>query len=137
MCARLVPFLSQPPGGSRLEKTIQEACYWKGLVTQAELFAKACKILQKFKKRKSLYGNLPSKNIAKLKMWDSVHVDLIGPYSKSIIQHLSGNMKLIGPTTSCFKTVKIPTFDLSDLTACNDELIDKSPAKVSQMFNNT
>ena len=29
-----------PPGGSRLAKTIREVCYWKILVTQAELFSK-------------------------------------------------------------------------------------------------
>ena len=31
---------------------------------------------------------MPPKNIAELKPWDLVHVDLIGPYSKSIIQQL-------------------------------------------------
>ena len=49
---------------------------------QAELFAKGCKNYQQFKNRKTLYVNLPPKNIAELKLWDSVHVDLIGTYSK-------------------------------------------------------
>ena len=49
------------PGGSRLEK--KEVFYWKGLVTQAKLHAKPCKICQRLKKRKTMYGHLPPKNI--------------------------------------------------------------------------
>ena len=54
------------------------------------MFAKPCKICQQFKNIKTLYGHLPHKNIAELKPWDSVHVDLIGPYSKSIRQQQPG-----------------------------------------------
>ena len=49
-------------------------------------FSKTCKICQQFKKRKATYGYLPPKNISELKPWNSVHVDLIGPYIKSIRQ---------------------------------------------------
>ena len=49
------------PGGSRISKTNQEVCYWKGLVTQLELYDKLCKICQRFKKRKTIYVNLPPK----------------------------------------------------------------------------
>ena len=45
---------------------------------------------QWFKNRKTLYGRLQPKKTAELKSWDSVHVDLIGPYSKSIRQHKTG-----------------------------------------------
>ena len=72
------------PGGSRLTKTIQEVCYCKCLVAIVELFAKPCKICQQIKNRKTLYGHLSPKNISEIKMWDSVHVDLIGAYIKSI-----------------------------------------------------
>ena len=65
-------------GGSILVKTIREVWYWKVLVTQAELYAKPCKISQQFKNRKTIYVHLPHKNIAELKPWDSVHADLIG-----------------------------------------------------------
>ena len=71
-------------------KKPQEVCYWKGLVTQAEMFAKTCKICQHFKKRKNIYGHLPPKNIAELKPWDTVHVDFIGSYRKSIRQQKTG-----------------------------------------------
>ena len=65
------------PGVSRLAKTIIELCYCKVLVTQAELYSKPCKIFQRFKKRKTIYGNLPHKNISELQPWYLVHVYLI------------------------------------------------------------
>ena len=76
--------------GSRIAKTIQEVCYWKYFVTQAELFAKTCKICKQLKKRKTLYGHLSPKNIAELKPWNTVYVDLIGTHSKSIRQQQPG-----------------------------------------------
>ena len=136
------------PGGSRLAKKIREVCYWKGLVTQAELSTKTCKTCQHFKRRKTLYGNLPPKNISVLKLWDLVHVDLICPYSKSIRQHQPGGTiiwknasitctTMIGPATGWFEIVKIPTLSLKEVTEGNDEYIDKSSAMVSQLFSNT
>ena len=80
-------FYINHPGGSILEKITHEVCYWKGLVTQEQLLAKKCKTCQHFKKRKTIYGHLTPKNIAELKPWDLVHVDLMGIYSKSIRQH--------------------------------------------------
>ena len=118
-------------GGSRLAKTIREICYWKGLITKAGFFTKKWKNWQKFKRRKTLYGHLPPKNIAELKPWDLVHLYLIGPYSKSIIQQHPGGaiilknyilacMTIIDPATSWFKINKIPTFYLNEVTAGND-----------------
>ena len=78
------------PGGSRLAKIIREVCHWTGLVAQSELNANLYKICQQFKNRKTIYGDLPPDNIAELKMWDSVHVYLIGLYSKYIRQHQPG-----------------------------------------------
>ena len=77
-------FYLNHPGGSRLANTMRYVCYWKGLVAQAELFANTCKIFQQLKERKTFYGNMPPKNIAELKPWYTVHVDLIAPYIKSI-----------------------------------------------------
>ena len=116
-------FYLNHPGGSRIAKTIREVCYWKGLVTQAELFAKMCKTLQQLKKRNTLYGHLPPKNTAELNPWDMVHVDLIGPYINSIRQQHPGGilirnnsnltyMTMIDPATGWFNIVEIPTFDL-------------------------
>ena len=108
---------------------------------QAELYAKPCKMCQQFKNRKTLYGNISPKNTAELKPWDSVHVDLIGLYSKSIRQQQPGgaiinnNVSLawtviIDPVTVCFEIFKIPTYGLNDVTCGNNEYIDKSHARV-------
>ena len=121
--------------------------YWKGLVTQAELFAKTCKICQQFLKRRFFYGNLPFKNIAELKLWDSVHIDLIVTYSKSIRKHQKGGniicknvslscMITIDPATVWFEIFDIPMFDLKEAAIGNDEYTDKSSARVIHLFNN-
>ena len=44
---------------------------------------------------------------------------------------------MIDPTTGWFDIVEIPTFDLDKVTAGNDEYIDKSSDRVSQLFKNT
>ena len=44
---------------------------------------------------------------------------------------------MIGLSTGWFEIVDIPIFDLEDITLGNDEYIDKSYARVIQMFNNT
>ena len=46
-------------------------------------------------------------------------------------------MAMIAPATGWFKTVEIPTFELEEVKKGNDEYIDKSSARVSQLFNNT
>ena len=56
---------------------------------------------------------MPPNNIAEIKLWNTVHVDLIGPYSKSIRQHQTGGivirknasltcMSMIDPATGWF-----------------------------------
>ena len=118
-------FYLNHPGGNRLAKTIWEVCYWKGIVTQADLFAKMCKTCQRFKNRKTLYGHLPPNNIAELKPWYLVHVDLIGSYSNSIRQQKPGRiliqkndsitcMMMIDLDTGWFEIFEIPMFDLKD-----------------------
>ena len=44
---------------------------------------------------------------------------------------------MIDPATGWFEIVDIPMFDLKEVTLGNDEYIDKSSARVSQLFNNT
>ena len=44
---------------------------------------------------------------------------------------------MIDPATGWFEIFKIPTFDLEEVALDNDEYIDTSSARVSQMFNNT
>ena len=118
------------PSGSIISRTIREVCYWKCLVTQAEMFSKTHKIYQQFKKRNTIYVHLPPKNIAELKPWYLVHVDLIGPYSKSIIQQEPGGtvirnnasltwIKIIDPDTGWFNIFKIPMFGLKEVALGN------------------
>ena len=73
-------------GGSTLATTIREVCYWKFIITKSEFYAKPFKICQQFKRINTLYGRLSPNNIAELRLWYMVHVDLIGPYIKSIRQ---------------------------------------------------
>ena len=95
------------------------------------MFAKTCKIYQLFKNRKNPYGHLPPKNISELKPWDSMHVDLIGPYIRSIRQQQPGyavihkissitSIPIINLATGWFEIVDIPTFDLEELVLGND-----------------
>ena len=111
-------FYLNHPGGIRPGKKIWEVYYWKGLVTQADLLSKTCKTCKQFKKRKTLYGHLPHNSIAERKPWDTVHVDLIGPYINSIRQHQPGGtvirnnssltcMKMIDTTTGWFEIAGI------------------------------
>ena len=74
---------------------------------------------QHSKKRKTLYVNLPPKEIGELRPWDLAHVDLIVPYSKSTRQQhpvrtiIKNNvsitcMTMIDPATGWFKISEIP-----------------------------
>ena len=102
----------------------------------AKFFIGKALSLTQFKKRKTIYGRLPPKNISNLKLWYLVHVDLINPYSNSIRQHqLEGDiikdnisltcMKTINPATRWFEIVNIPTYNLNEVTSGNYEYIDK------------
>ena len=82
-------------------------------------------------KDKTIYGSLPPKNIAELKPWYTVHLDLIGPYSKSIRQQHPGGaiiknnfslafMTMIDPYMGWFEIFKVPTFYLYEVTSGND-----------------
>ena len=124
-------FYLNHPDGIRLIKTIREVCYWKGLFIQAELFTKMRKTCQQFKKRKTLYEHLPPNNIAELKTWYLVHVDLIGPYRRSIRQQQPGGtvirtisrltfMIMIEPAQGWFEFVEITTFNLKEVMEGND-----------------
>ena len=105
------------------------------------MFSKTYKIRQQIKKRKTPYVHLPPKDIAELKPWDLVHVDLIGTYSKSIRQHNPGGaiirknvkmtcMKIIDPATGWFDIVEIPMFNIDEVRVANDEYIYKSSVRV-------
>ena len=77
-----------------------------------------------------------------------VHVDLIVPYSKSIIQqHPCGAifnnnfslafMTMIDPDMGWFEFFKVLTYDLDEVTGGNNDYIYNSSARLIQLFNNT
>ena len=141
-------FYLNHPGGDRLAKTLTEVCYWKGLAHQAKQHAKQCELCQTFKKRSKRYGKLPPKDIGLLKPWHTVHVDLIGPYTKTVKQMQPGGtvtevdlyltcMTFIDPATGWFEITQVPYYDLDQVKVQNQEYIDKTSARISQLFNNT
>ena len=78
-----------------------------------------------------MYGSLPPKNIAELKPWDMVHVDLKRPYVKSIRKHHQGGatikidacltcMNMIYLAAGGSKIVKVMVFELDSLTERNN-----------------
>ena len=46
-------------------------------------------------------------------------------------------MTTIDYATGWFEFLKILTYALDEVMGCNDEYIDKSSARISQLFNNT
>ena len=75
---------------------------------QAELVHKTCKICQQLKKRKTLYGHIPPKNIAELKPQDLVHVYLIGPYRNPIKQQQTGGAIISNNASLNYRTMIDP-----------------------------
>ena len=75
------------------------------------------------------YGHLPPKE-AEYILWHTACVDLIGPYT--ICSH-KGDQKLmcmmmIDPAMGWFEITEVPYLD---------DLVNKSSAQISQIFNNT
>ena len=94
------------------------------------------------KKIKTIYEPLSSKKIVEIKPWDTVHVNLIVPYSKSIRQQqpcgaiITNNfilacMMMIYPSTGWFEVVEVLKFDLNGVTCNNVEYVEKLSARGS------
>lgn len=134
------------PGGDRLGNTIGQTCYWPGLMNEAKRHVKRCKICNEFKVKSRKYGHLPPKIVGELKPWDTVHIDLIGPYSVTINQTQANGsiqkkdvqltcMTMIDPATGWFEIAEVPSFDIEDVRRGNTQLIDKTSARISRVFN--
>ena len=85
---------------------------------QAELNVKTCNKYQQFKRRNNIYEYLSLNIIDVLKFWNSLHIYLVGLYTKSIGQQHTGGaiikeylslncMKMVDPATSWFDIVKV------------------------------
>jgi hypothetical protein len=134
------------PGGDRLGNTIKETCYWSGLQNQAKEFVKTCKVCQEYKNKRK-YGHLPLKDVGELTPWKEVHIDLIGPYTVATKQRQPGNilkevelcliaMTMVDPATGLFEMVEVPYYDVKDIKKGNQDVIDKTSARISKLFNN-
>ena len=78
------------PGGDRLAKTLNQVCEWKGMTNQCKDFCKKCKVCQKYKSRSRKYGRLPPKKVNPITPWQTVHVNLVGPYKASVTHNELG-----------------------------------------------
>ena len=72
----------------------------------------------------------------------------MGPYTKKVKQIQPGGtvtevelyltcMTFIDPATRWFKIAQVPYYDLDQIKVQNQEYIDKTSARISQLFNNT
>ena len=124
--------------------TIRQTCYWKGLSNQAKQHVKTCKVCQQHKKKRK-YGLLPAKKIKELVPWETVHIDLIGPYSVTAKQIQPGGsikeveltltaMTMVDPATGWFEITEVPYYSIEDVKRDENQYIDKSSARISQLF---
>ena len=137
------------PGGDRLYKTLNRVCYWKGMASQATSFCRRCPECQKHKPRKRKYGHLPPRNVGPLIPWNTVHTDLIGPYSLTAKQFQPDGsiveqniqltcMTMIDPVTGWFEIVEVPNYIVEDIkNKTTTETVDKSSARISRLFDQT
>ena len=130
----------QHPGHTRLEHTIAATMYWKSLRSDVRRHVKRCRTCQLGKKRKRLYGKLPTK-IAETIPWRSVAVDLIGPYTLkgkdgTILDFMC--LTMIDPATGWFELIELPLACI-EVKRKGEEIeeviIDKSSAQVSHLSN--
>ena len=135
------------PGGDRLYNTLKTVCYWKGMASQANSLCKRCNECQRHKPRKRKYGQLPSRMVGDLIPWETVHVDLIGPYSVRANQFQTDGsiaqkelqltcMTMIDPVTGWFEIAEVPNYIIEDVKNKKVlESIDKTSARISRLFD--
>ena len=80
------------PGNTRTEESIRQNFAWKGMQTMIRKICKGCPSCQRVKVTNLKYGKLPAKK-AEEHPWDTLYVDLIGPY-KIKIKHNKKELKL-------------------------------------------
>ena len=118
-------------------------------------FCKRCPECQKYKPKRTKYGHVPPKNVGTLVPWDTVHTDLIGPYTVTTNQYqVDGSIKevtlqltcmtMLDPVTGWFEIVEVPQYIAQELQQTKDtkskklvdnSFIDKSSARISRLFD--
>ena len=132
----------QHPGHTRLEETIRQAMYWKGMRPLIRRHVKNCPTCQKSKARQQSFGKFPAK-IAEIIPWRTLCVDCIGPYTLkgldgSIIDFMC--LTMIDPATSWFEMVELPVRmvtrpDKMTKKPVEEEIFDKTSARTSYLVN--
>ncbi len=110
------------------------------MLTAISRYVKTCDCCQKGKSRKWKYSELPPK-IAETVPWQTVCVDLIGPYTLkskdgTILDFMC--LTMIDPVIRWFEIVELPTTDITYVRNGKEMIeviIDKFSAMVSHLFN--
>jgi len=94
-----------------MEQTIRLLFTWKNLKEDIEKVCKRCPVCQRTKKRSIKYGKLPPK-VAETIPWETLCVDLIGPYKIKLKKHKTKEVALhavtmIDPVTGWFEMKQI------------------------------
>jgi hypothetical protein len=97
------------PGETRMELTIGQHFYWKNMRETIKHVCGKCTNCQLTKPKTKKYGKLPEKT-ANIKPWETVCVDLIGPYpiGKGKDETILHAMTMIDPATGWFEIAHIP-----------------------------
>jgi hypothetical protein len=119
------------------------------MASQATSFCQRCQECQKHKPCKRKYGHLPPRNVGQLIPWNTVHMDLIGPYSITTKQFQLGCsiveqdmqltcMIMIDPVTGWFEIVEVLNYIIKDIkNKTTRETVDKISARISHLFDQT
>ena len=136
------------PGAERLYKTLIQVCYFKGITSACQKHCYRCKQCQMYKKRKGKFGRIPTKILGEQEPWSTVHINLIGLYSVTAKKCLPDGtivdneykitcMTFLDSETGWFEIAEVPQYLVKDIkTEEFRESIDKSLARISQIFNN-
>jgi hypothetical protein len=144
----------QHPGHTRLEKTLHDTLYWKGMRHTIQWHVKYCCTCQIDKQHKNQYGNFPTKLVVTIiNPWEVLCLDLIGPFTLRSKDGTEINficLTMINLASSWFEIVELlVTIDgvipmdtqgqRGTKTQNNTKLphFGKSSAMISNLVNNT
>ena len=100
------------PGSTRLDKTMAQTLWWRGMVKDVEQYVRTCHKCQLCKKTTSKkHGLLPEKEAEPPIPWNRVNLDMIGPLKchqpDGTILELKA-LTMIDPATGWFEIAKVP-----------------------------
>ena len=96
-------------GETRMELTIGQHYWWKGMRRTITETCKACTVCRTHKARSKKYGELPPKAVVETIPWHTLCIDLIGPYKIGSGKHetVLHCMTMIDPATGWFEICEI------------------------------